>query len=248
MAHEVRMGEIVVEIDQEEGFTKWFGEIKLSDDNNLIRRNVDPRRIITGNGEKLFFPVQRPHWPMLRSRMEWFRFGKKYRLDDAVTDLPALPGERIHIDLEKRIGRITDGMGDPANATLLSRATRAARQMEEGAFNYILRDEEQVNLSTDAAFYTWLFWMRKIVDEGCADESTRKRLRDDETGPNYAFMCRPVQDVERLPTLKEIVATKKVRMTYNDQDPRTQEALDKQRKRDEPDYIPGVLTPALMGT
>lgn len=242
--HEVRMGEIVIEIDNEEGFTKWFGEIKIRDDNNLLRRKVDPRRIICGNAEKLFLPVQRPYWELLRSRIEWFRVGR-VRLDQNVTDLPAIPGERIHIDLEKRIGRVTDGMGDAANRGLLVRATRAARSMEDGAFNYILRDAEEVKLSSDTAFYTWLFWMRRIIDEGCADDEKRKALRADEKGPAYSFMCRPIQDVERMPLLKDIVATKKVKISYNDQDVRTQEALDKQRKREEPDFVPGVLSPEM---
>ena len=235
MAHEVRRGEIVIEIDQEKTETKTFVKPDPFDPMNAAKFEKEERKILSGNGGVLFFPEER----ILRSRLDLARFGpqRKYPLDSATDDLPVLPGERIHIDMNSRVGRITDGLGAPENADIYRKAISCAKSMEELPFVLILGEEKEINLRDDFAYYTWLFWMRRIVDNGCSTTGNR--------------WCRPVQDVDLLPSLADIVKSNRVRVHYNEEDTRVRESLEIRREKYEPGYKenpqPGVMSPALMG-
>lgn len=232
--HGLRPGEICIEIDGETDTFYERAAVESLDDINRGINKVAVTKITSGNTNQLFFPLER----VVRSRIVFARFGRKYRLDDATQMLDHVPGERLHIDLDRRIGRCTDGLLDPENESINQQCRAAAREMQMPFFLGYGKAEE-IQLTTDTAYWNWIFWMRRIIDQGCAKEGPRA--------------CRPVQNVDLLPSYEQCVRSLKVDLHYNTEDDQIAVyAIEAKRKESEPGYkdspeLRGKLTPHLAG-
>jgi hypothetical protein len=192
-----KMGEIVIEIDQEAVHEKRHYRQHGYDLAKWLTETVQTR---IGNGGVRFEPTD----DLLRSRIlaqrEMYLAEEPYK---ALTTIAAdgIPGQCIHVDIDKRIGRITDASGWPDFADKRERLVLAARSFASGAFLYGPPiPQKTYPLKTDPQLWAWLFWMRRIVDQGCATSGTR--------------LCRPIQYVDRLPTLDVIIASRKAKLPY----------------------------------
>ncbi len=233
--HVINSNEIVIEIDEEVHNIYLDQSPDASAPMNPALYKTVKRTVVSGNGHLYFFPVHRA----IRSRLVFKRFGTKFDLDKATRVIEGVPGERIHVDIARRVGRITDALFDPENEEILHEAQMVAAEMQMPFHLGPGLDKrgvlpQEVELKTDAALWSWIFWMRKAVDSGCAIKGPRQ--------------CRPIQNVDFLPTLEECVRSCKVPVIFNEDDGRVQEALAKRQKSD-PDYREGeaVLTPSMFG-
>jgi len=218
--------EIVIEID-EERHNRTFQQNIPGPDGKRVIKQIDT---VAGNDNQYFFPIERP----VRSRWIPQRFGRKYTLDGPVQEVDCIPGERIHVDLENRIGRVTDALGDPENENLYQKMSVIAMELQLPVFLEKPSDDVVVHFRTDSEYWTWVFWMRRIVDEGCAESGPRR--------------CRPVQNVHLLPTAEDCAKSRKVKLPIYDAGLR--DMFERLRRQDNPEFDPrdtGMLTPDLVG-
>lgn len=236
MSHEIRPGEIVIEIDVEH----------VTEDRKMVADPGEPfnpekwheeiNHVIAGNSRAYFQPIN----DTLRGRLTLDRWQAKwYRLDRATYSLPdEHPGQRIHLDPILRIGRITDGIADPANAEMMKKFRHSGMNMEQAfPFIFLAVQDRTIKLATDQSFYTWAFWMRRFVEQGCATSGER--------------FCRPLQNLEALPSMDECLQSRSVLVAWNGEDPRVMESARIQRERREEGFKEAgsptnILTPELM--
>ncbi len=234
--NDVRSGEIVIEIDEERIEDKVY-QTPIIDEFGRAEVKESTKELRCGNDNVFFDPIQRA----IRSRIEFIRFGVKFRLQPAVDGLVMLPGERIHIDIEKRVGRITDALFSTEYESVLDRAREAGLEMQPFPFFLAqgLGGEGTKPLTKefhdDYAMWDWIFGMRRIVNQGCDTKGNRQ--------------CRPIQNVDFLPTLEDCIRSKKLRIRFNEDTGLVlQEKMAKKMESDT-DYDPGMptLTPAMYG-
>lgn len=198
---EPRPGEIVVEVDIER-------HVRYHYTHNFevpVRKSTKMAR--SGNGFLDFRP-----FGQVRSRMLFNRSpGTKYA--DHVSSVDFIPGQYIHIDVDNRLGRISDPLGYPANKDLYEAIKAAGREGNANPRDFPdfsgdpHSGSQEYQLATDEDLWTWLFWLRRVCDVGCSD------LRPiDKEGE---WTCRPIQNVHELPSLYEILATRKAVIVNN---------------------------------
>lgn len=180
-----RLTEIVIEIDDETVYTP--------EDRRPLWEKQPPDFVRSGNCAHYFFPIGKT----LRSRFVPDRVGPGK--PPALLTIDSIPGQRIHIDIENRIGRITDALGDKKNEILFERIKRAAVNTEIfGDIGQPVQPQE-VELYSDQLLWTWLYHMRRLL-----------------IGHKEGRFCVPVQNVDKLPSLEEIVASGKVEIPIFD--------------------------------
>jgi hypothetical protein len=179
---EPRDNEIVLEVDDE---TTIFPPPTYDGMGQVVEER-DP--VISGNCRIYFYPIEES----LRSGFKPMRAGGG--CPAALNQIDYIPGQRIHINIAAREGRITDALGDKKNEALLARLRRVWNQMELiGTFGQPIADAVH-GLRNEDRLYTWLYWMRRLVDE-TTDHNRRVRV---------------VQNGHLLPSLVDIVASGKV--------------------------------------
>jgi len=231
-----RPDEIVIEIDCEDVVEQTHRRRDTFDSAKWINRVT---RIVNGNGKVFWFPTD----DMLRGRIRLDRVQgctlSAERRDAFLRYAPrGIPGQCVHVDIEKREGRITDALGWKENRPMREQLTDAALHFEDSNFLLLPPAEEKiVNLTEDRRFHTWLFWMVRLL--GNTTETHRE--------------VSPVQNVERLPSLKEIIKTRNVKASWNGEDPRVSEAMKidqehrmKKTGNQEAYAYDGCLTPAMF--
>src|SRR5579872_4098531 len=132
--HAIRSGEICIEIDNEHLNVYREPQRDVHEPWNHAKTKIVIRKEISGNRNQLFPPIEtrKNGTNFVRTRRNLARDGRRLRTsyDPALLGIDYIPGERIHIDIEKKIGRITDGCFDPENSDLLDRLQAAANNME----------------------------------------------------------------------------------------------------------------------
>lgn len=234
--HQIRPGEIVIEIDNERHEVYQYLIRDAYEPLNIEKQRIEKRTVVSGNAERYFPPAGRN----VRGRQYMKRFGPPtYRLADAALDIEYVPGERIHVDLENGngVGRITDGIMDKDNAELRKFLTRRSGELPF-PFSFGPNPAYEIRFPDDYARWTWLYWMKRTVQDGCANEGPR--------------MCRPIQGIDRLPSIEDCIKSRKVLIHFNGEVP-VAKILDDDRQKNEPNYDVRssrrhVLTPELMGT
>ena len=203
--HAVRPGEIVVEIDEEHLDIKsesWMDPDRPFDC-ELIK--LIEHRVRCGNRNMAFPPCElRPRHNAepafaIRSRIEYKR-DRGIRKSAAMYEIDYIPGERIHVDLANKIGRISDACFDPENKELRDRLKEASRNMGgQPNFMWVPSPPFERKFADDSEKWTWIYHMRKIIDgdsehldgpaanRGCALSGNR--------------LCRPIQNEHLLPSL-----------------------------------------------
>ena len=211
--HAVRPGEIVIEIDNEHLHVVEEMQADPHDPFNPSKIKQVKKTTLAGNRNQLFQPYdsRKNGTNTVRSRRVLKRDGTRMRfsMDPAIADIDYIPGERIHIDIQNRIGRITDGCFDPDNDTLLQQLAQASQKMERSmTFTLMPSEYVEVYLKSDNDLWNWIYHMRMICNgdrdhnagppehPGCATEGPR--------------LCRPVQNVDKLPTFEECAKSLKV--------------------------------------
>lgn len=238
--HGIRPGEIVVEIDNEHLNVYEEEERDPYDPYNPAKVKRTTRKEISGNRNQHFPPVETrkngTNW--IRSRRVLNRDGARLRAtyDGALLGIEYIPGERIHLDTDKRIGRITDGCFDPENSELLDKLVRASGKMEK-SMKFPLSPSEyvEVQLKSDTELWNWIYHMRMICNgdrehnagvsrnPGCATEGPR--------------LCRPIQNVDLLPTFEECCKSGKVKLELGFLGtPSDIKAFHDEFKENDPDY------------
>lgn len=250
-AHAVRPGEIVIEIDNEHVDLKIDDVADSIDPFNPLKMKRIRREVRCGNRHELFAPheTRKNGTNFVRSRIELVREGTRVRhtMDPALDSIESIPGERIHIDLNTKIGRITDGIVDPDNNDEYFKLIHAAKNMQR-KFILVPGEYFEVDMSKDdVAFWKWVFAMRQIAD------GDREHSSGPPAHPGCALKgprrCRPVQNIDMLPSRIECVRSGKLWIETHGQ---TKEWEDHQKMQD-PNFKPMrdngqvLLTPFLAG-
>lgn len=242
--HSLRSGEVVIEIDNEH--ESVYQELVVDDqspwDSDLD--NIRERRIVAGNRHQHFPPVEtrsfgNASYNFIRTRQVLERIGgrrMRFSLNSSLDSIDHIPGERIHIDLETKIGRVTDGVFDRENEAIRLQLKNAAKKREGLKGLFVPAPYVEVDMSTDDhAFWTWVFEMRKICDGDFDHNAGPTRHRGCATeGPR---LCRPVQNVDLLPTREECLASGKLRMFLPPMSQRQYDAWNKERTEHDPENI-----------
>jgi len=253
--HEVRPGEIVIEIDNEHLVVKEESLADPSEPFNPSKVTIHRTEDRAGNSHQYFQPVgeRKNGINYIRTRQELIRNGRREQrtYDPALDRVDAIPGERIHLDPVRRIGRITDGIFDPENEAIYAQLVSVSQKLRQhfmlmpAVGGYI-----EVDLKDDTAYWNWCFWMRKIADGDQHHNAGPAAHRGCATsGPR---LCRPVQNVDQLPTLEECSRSLKVKLGLDWRGTKEDvEEFDTYLKSD-PDYRPVTgnqvtLTPYLAG-
>ena len=258
--HAIRPGEIVIEIDEENTDVKT--SLEATDIHDPL--NTDKMKVIEdvqthGNRHYHFPPVDirsgnGATYNFIRSRKVLVRDGLRTRfmMDEALQEVDYIPGERIHLDLENKVGRITDACFDPENDMLYQRLKKVGIKIHGVMKPWLPGIYHEVKFPNDQAMWNWAYHMRKLMDgnqehcdgperhKGCATSGRR--------------LCRPVQNVEQMPTLAEILKTGKVKIPMPPMSKEAADDFDATNKEHDPDYRPfdrvrgeAVLTPYLAG-
>jgi hypothetical protein len=235
--HALRSNEVVFEIDNEHYCIKEEEVVDPAEPFNPMKMKINRREVVAGNCNQVFPPVEtrKNDVNYIRTRQVLMRRGprERFTLDPALQEIEFIPGERIHVDLERGIGRITDAIFDPENEPLFLKLIKASQELR---FKFILRPGEYVErqFRNMEEHWNWVFWMRRIADGDSEHNSGPPQHKGcAASGPR---LCRPIQNMERLPSLNEILRTGKIfhkirhPMTTGDFD-----ALDAQFKGD-PDW------------
>ena len=237
--HVVRPGEIVFEIDEERHSVYESPIFDESDRTSIQGFGVNRRIVLAGNSHQHFFPVPSRQFDInyVRSRIVLKREGPRISrtLDAALDDIEYVPGERIHVDLVNRVGRITDALADPDNEALYRKVVSAGMKMQHRTGQvWRIGEYIEVNLRDDASLWSWIFWMRRIADGDTAHNGGPERH------PGCALegprLCRPVQNIDALPTYEECVDSGKVPMHMNGEDTTFMQQFVKERQENDPDY------------
>lgn len=243
MSHEPKPGEIVIEIDVESHSLYHYT------DNFTVPPRKRTKMVKSGNSLMEF----RPAGNNVRSRFMFNRCpGTQF--PNAATQLDYIIGEYIHVDIEKRIGRITDPLGYASNKSMYESIKAVGADLGNMMPFPELTEDDVYLLNSDEKLWTWIYWMRRIVDGGCSD----MRQLDEQLD----WTCRPIQNVHTLPSFDEIVATRKVSILNNAEVTpklgqwlhdvrRGVDATGRRMGEPEPGYDPQVdrdhLTPELFG-
>lgn len=139
----------------------------------------------------------------LRSRILPSRFGNAIKPWMLKYEQKGIPGQRIHLDVEKRCGRIVDGLSD--DPALMDQINRDIQTSEIRTAAYAIAKEDRRENLSDIDVQTWLFWMRRLVD---------KHYRTAEDRKDLGAIARCIHGT--LPKLDDIVATGKVLRPYKD--------------------------------
>lgn len=111
------------------------------------------------NADQYFRPIKKS----LRSRFLTPRSGPGAKAPLNAFATTPIPGQRIHLDWKKRVGRITDPLSEPESKDLLEQMNRVWSQIGQSGRCGPLADEEFKNLTEEAA-YSWLYYMRDLVE------------------------------------------------------------------------------------
>ena len=254
--HSVRPGEVVIEIDNEHLHVKEEMVADDFDPFNPLKATIRRTEVRAGNCHHLFPPVEsrRNGTNFIRSRRELIRDGEdaRFTMDPALRGIDFIPGERIHLDPVKKLGRITDACFDIENNEMYQRLLQVAAKLKGPRMFFVPGEYHEVDLRDPEAYWTWAFWMRRIMDGDKEHGSGPDQHKGCCTkGPRF---CRPVQNTHLMPTLDEIANSLHVVLPcplYANPD--KQKAWEERRKKDDPNYIPQdgsqiVLTPWLAGT
>ena len=256
--HSVRPGEIVVEVDEEHIHERTETLIDPTDPINFEKVKTKTVRIALGNRHFNFPPApdrgQNKTQNFIRSRDVFMRRGpnERFSMDPALRSLDFVMGERIHLDMNQRIGRVTDAIFDEENAEHRRQLCEARSNMKGIRGLLVPSEYFEARLDSDEAFYSWLFHFRKLLDGDSEHNSGDPRHRG--CALTGVRLCRPVQNVHLLPTLAEILRSSKV--TVPIMRPLTKDEaddFDKEHKADE-FYRPidrkrmrYTLTPSMCG-
>ena len=122
---------------------------------NEIVIAIDHRK----NGAVFFFPIHRA----LQSAFRPHRTTGQPKA--AINQFSVVYGERVHLDVKNKTGRITHQMADPENKGLLERIRSAVVEIPILAqMGDPHEDEIHRNLS-DEQVRTWLYWMSRLVHQ-----------------------------------------------------------------------------------
>lgn len=113
----------------------------------------------------------------------------------AFTGIYRIPGHRIHVNVQAKKGRITDGLGAEENARILADVKRASNSAD-GKFSMPFGDPNppQVKSLTDDDVETWLYWMSRFVASGQA-KLIQGKLDSPDDIRNRGHVKLPVADV-----------------------------------------------------
>lgn len=108
-------------------------------------------------------------WPLTQVvlRGRWCRANLPgITMQPALEKMPDIPGMRVLCDPSRRIARVFDPLNEPGNQDLLSRCSRVHTE----CFRVAAGAEQDVELDSldDTAVKSWLYWMRRAVDNGMA--------------------------------------------------------------------------------
>lgn len=158
------------------------GEIVIEVDHRRVINDDKNGKVSVGNSPVFFHPLGES----VRSRIIPQRSvgsGTK-RVWDGI---PSIPGERIHVNAKTMRARITDALDDPENKLILQQVQRADKE----AWSSIRpvggavsggEKERVVKLNSPEELHNWLYWMRRLVDQGQANILQGKEdLADEET-------------------------------------------------------------------
>lgn len=258
MQHAIKPGEIVIEIDNEH--VNVVTRAEATDMNDLM--NPDKLRLVKsetihGNRNQQFPPVEMRttfgrEMNCIRSRRVFKRDPNDTRrgMHDALWNIDHIPGERIHIDFEAKKGRITDAIFDPENDELYNALRRIGVEIHGGK-PFIPGEAVERDLSDPFALWAWAYHMARIMMGDIEHNSGYEPWRGCSTsGPR---LCRPVQNVDQMPTFQEIIATCKVYVPCTPyQKPETNKEWEERLKSEDPNYVRAepdkrILTPFLAG-
>ncbi len=171
------------------------------------------------NSDVSFFPA---HDETLRSRMIPTRTGETPPAPYAAAfAINGIPGQRVHLHVKKRVGRVTDPLGDKENDGMCERIKEADDKMPlrnkhklfPGADKIVPRQTKLYENLSEEDVDTWLFWMEQLV-EGYKDWTDAYKAKPrDLSLLKISPHARLVQG--KLPSCKELLRTKRIkRPTY----------------------------------
>ena len=258
--HTIRSGEIVIEIDNhclEVTYETVTDDVDIL---NPLKAKKKRKEVLSGNRHEHFSPVEYRPKPkgegcnfirsrFMPNRQDTFMYQES---NSSLQGIEYIPGERIHINVETRVGRITDGIYDSENSELYMRLIDASRN-RPNRFYLVPGEYYEAELKTEAALWDWIFWMRKICDGDPAHSDGPDRHKG--CSLTGSRRCRPVQNIEKLPTMMDILKKGVVRSKLGPMTKDMADEFDNDHKLHGGDYFHPidrrrgevVLTPYLMG-
>ena len=116
------------------------------------------------NGNVYFYPT---NCAIEGTFKPWRTPGAKFK--PPILALGEIPGERVHLDVKGKTGRISHALRDPDNAKTLEKVRRAARTCQPPVIcGEAPKEDRWFRNLTEEQVNTWLYWMRRLVDEGKA--------------------------------------------------------------------------------
>jgi hypothetical protein len=237
---ELISGEIAIEIDVQA--ESQYERFRFNPYTQQNERSIET--VFSGNG-----PI---HWPLsgaekfnrhgephLRSRFLYLReSGMPRERIDSLRDRP-IPGMAVAVNIEQRYGRIFDCLDFAEYDSFFNELRLMTLNWRDSFLTGEPHPAVVVPLRTEIDLTTWMFEMRKIVDAGCAIRGPR--------------MCRPLQNVDFLPTREQLIKSRKVKLAFAN--PALAHALERdlRQRADRLDggverySWTGCLTPALAG-
>lgn len=259
--HAIRPGEIVIEIDQEhQDVQSDLVATDIYDPFNPDKMKMIEKKQRAGNRHIHFPPVEMrtqkgAEFNFIRTRRELIRDGEdtRFMMDAALRSIDSIPGERIHLDMEARTGRITDAIFDPENDVLYHKFREIGVKLYGPLRPFISGIYYETTFLDDYSMWNWAWEMRKIMDgnpehcdgppehRGCATSGTR--------------LCRPVQNCHLMPSRAEIVRSGKLKIKLGPMSKIAADDFDQSHQQADPenykpiDRLRGevVMTPYLAG-
>jgi hypothetical protein len=160
------------------------------------------------NGDVMFDPIALA----LRSRFITHRSGPRAQAPLNQFNTAPIPGQRIHLDLKRGIGRITDPLADPENAELLKTINDVNVSLQPPRPLACAQPELEFRLQTKNGSgdrETWMYFMRRLLEPNLMNTAEGAKPNTAALPQKMAPMARMVQDnfPSQYPTTLELRQT-----------------------------------------
>lgn len=258
--HAIRPGEIVIEIDEENTDVKVrMVATDIHDPLNPDKMKIIEDVTVHGNRHIHFPPVDirsngGATYNFIRTRRVLMRDGEdtRFMMDPALRSIDMIPGERIHLDIANKVGRITDAIFDPENDAMYQKLKDIGVKIHGASRPFMSGIYVEQKFRDDTAMWNWAYHMRRLMDgnqEHCGGPPQHPGCSA--TGTRF---CRPIQNCDQMPSMVEILKTGKVKIPLPPMTKEMADHFDDTNKEHDPDYKPmdrihgeAVLTPFLAG-
>lgn len=110
------------------------------------------------NSPVMFDPAGQP----VRSRFLTPRSGAAPKPCLQAFAIRPIPGQRIHLHIKNRLGRITDPLGDPENKPIIEAVNRAMRELGEP--QSCPHDDIEFKALTEEKLLSWMYYMHLLLE------------------------------------------------------------------------------------